>query len=264
MPLIDVDGACLYYETAGDKSKPAIVFLHSLGCALGMYDQQIAALQDRYFLIRYDMRGHGKSSVNDEREVSIARLTEDAIAVLDAAGVRRAHWVGVSLGAMCSMWAAARHPDRVITATIANTGARSGTPEHWQTRIDNVRREGMEAIAKIIGPRWFTEKFLASRSPLVEQIMQQVRTCDPRGYATCCAAIRDMDQGEQIKTIKLPTLVIAGAKDPATPPAMAEGIHASIPGSKYAVLDAAHLSNVEAAKDFTAAVVNFISVVGTN
>lgn len=259
MPLIDVDGAKLYYETAGDQTKPAILFLHSLGCALGMYDQQVAALQDDYSLIRYDVRGHGKSAVLDDREASIARLTEDALAVLDAAGVRRAHWCGVSLGAMCSMWAAARHADRTITATIANTGARSGTPEHWQARIENVKNEGMEAIAKIIEPRWFTERFIASGSPLVGQIMQQVRDCDPRGYNACCAAIRDMDQSEQLKTIRLPVLVIAGAKDPATPPAMAENIRAGIPGAKLVALDAAHLSNVEAAAEFTRVLREFIA-----
>lgn len=250
MPMIDVGDAKLYYETAGDKSKPALLLLHSLGCALGMYDQQVADLQRDYFVIRPDVRGHGKSQVMDERESSIASLVADAIAVLDAEGVARAHWAGVSLGGMLSMWAAAKNADRVITATIANTGVRSGNREQWLTRIENVKREGMESIARIIGPRWFTERFLASGSPLVEQTMQQVRSCDPRGYATACAAIRDMDQSEQIKTIQLPCLVIAGKLDIATPPPMAQGIHANIPGSKYAELDAAHLSNVEAAAEF--------------
>lgn len=259
MSIVRLEDANLYCETAGEPSRPAILLLHSLGCALGMFDQQVAALQERYFLIRYDVRGHGKSQLLDQRESSIDQLTQDAIAVLDAVKLQRAHWVGVSLGAMCAMWAGARYPQRILSATIANTGARSGTPEHWQTRIDNVKRDGMEVIANIIGPRWFTESFLASGSPLVEQILQQVRHCDPRGYISCCAAIRDMDQSEQLKTIKLPALVIAGAKDPATPPALAQHIHAGIPGSHYRLLDAAHLSNVEAAAAFTQAVTEFIA-----
>lgn len=254
MPCIDADGARIHYVTSGDKRKPAIVLLHSIGCALGMYDQQAAALQDDYFVIRPDVRGHGQSKVLDERESSMASLVADVIAVLDAEGIQCAHWVGVSLGGMLSMWAAARNAERVITATIANTGVRSGTPEHWQARIENVKREGMEAIARIIGPRWFTERFLASGSPLIEQTMQQVRSCDPRGYATACAAIRDMNQSEQIKTIQRPCLVISGTLDIATPPAMAQEIHAGIQNSKYVELDAAHLSNVEAATDFTTAV----------
>lgn len=253
MPAISVSGAEIYYETAGDKHKPAIVLLHSLGCALGMYDQQVAELQNEFFVIRPDVRGHGKSTVLDDRESSIASLVADVIAVLDAEGIARAHWAGVSLGGMLSMWAAARNPERVITATIANTGVRSGNYEQWATRIENVKREGMESIARIIGPRWFTERFLASGSPLIENTMQQVRSCDPRGYATACAAIRDMDQSEQIKTIKLPCLVIAGQLDIATPPAMAQGIHGGIANSQYVELPAAHLSNVEAASQFTGA-----------
>ncbi|MGC3980926.1 MAG: alpha/beta fold hydrolase [Steroidobacteraceae bacterium] len=253
MPTVNTPGATIYYETAGDKSKPALLLLHSLGCALGMYDQQVAALQSDFFVIRPDVRGHGKSKVQDERESSIASLVADVIAVLDAEGIQKAHWAGVSLGGMLSMWAAAKNPERVLTATIANTGARSGNYEQWQGRIKGVMTEGMEVIAKMIGPRWFTERFLASGSPLIEQTMQQVRTCDPRGYATACSAIRDMDQSEQLKTIKLPCLVIGGKLDIATPPAMAQGIQASIPGAKYAELDAAHLSNVEAAADFNRA-----------
>lgn len=253
MPMIDAPGAKLYYETAGDQRKPALLLLHSLGCALGMYDQQVAALQNHFYIIRPDVRGHGKSQVLDDRESSIASLVADVIAILDAEGIERAHWAGVSLGGMLSMWAAAQNPQRVLTATIANTGSRSGNYEQWQTRIQNVRTEGMEAIARIIGPRWFTERFLASGSPLIEQTMQQVRSCDPRGYATACAAIRDMDQSEQLKTIKVPTLVIAGKLDIATPPAMAQGIHAGIAHSNYVELDAAHLSNVEAAAAFSTA-----------
>jgi 3-oxoadipate enol-lactonase len=251
--VIEVPGATLYYETAGDKTKPALLLLHSLGCALGMYDQQVTALQDDFYLIRPDVRGHGKSRVFAFRDSSIAELVADTRAILDAEGIAKAHWAGVSLGGMLSMWAAAQHAERVLTATIANTGMRSGNLEQWKTRIDNVLTKGMQPIADIIGPRWFTEKFLASGSPLIEHTMQMVLTCDPRGYATACTAIRDMDQGKHIHNITVPTLVIAGKFDIATPLAMAQGIHSGIAHSKYVELPAAHLSNVEAATEFTQA-----------
>jgi 3-oxoadipate enol-lactonase len=253
MPAVSTPGAEIHYATAGDRRKSAIVLLHSLGCALGMYDQQVVELQKDYFVICPDMRGHGQSKVHDQRDSSIASLVADVIAVLDAEAIQRAHWVGVSLGGMLSMWAAARNAERVITATIANTGVRSGSVEQWQGRIKTVLAQGMEPIASMIGPRWFTERFLASNSPLIEQTLRQVRSCDPRGYATACTAIRDMDQSKQINSIAVPTLVIAGKQDIATPPAMAQNIHAGIVGSKYLELDAAHLSNVEAAMAFNAA-----------
>ena len=257
--VIDVPGAKLYYQTAGDKTKPALLLLHSLGCALGMYDQQVAAFKDDFYVICPDVRGHGQSQVLDTRESSIASLVADSMAVLDAEGIAKAHWAGVSLGGMLSMWAAAENADRVLTATIANTGLRSGNYQQWQGRIKTVLSEGMEPIAGMIGPRWFTEKFLASGSPLIGQTMHMVRTCDPRGYATACSAIRDMDQSEHIKNITVPTLVMAGAFDVATPPPMAQSIQAGIAHSNYVELPAAHLSNVEAAQEFNQALRAHIS-----
>ena len=131
--------------------------------------------------------------------------------------------------------------------------------ENWDARIKTALEQGMSPLVETILGRWFTPEFHANEPARVERIRQMLLECDPRGYAACSAAIRDMDQRETIKAITAKTLVIGGAKDPATPPAEAELIARSIPEAKLVMLDAAHLSNIERAEEFTATLVEFLA-----
>ncbi|HEY7378800.1 MAG TPA: 3-oxoadipate enol-lactonase [Steroidobacteraceae bacterium] len=259
MPTAESAGARLRYEVTGTADAPALLLINSLGCGLEMWDPQLTDFAARFRVIRYDARGHGRSTLGSKAQLEIADLARDAVSVLEAAGVERAHWCGLSLGGMTSMWAAVHYPERVTTVTLSNTSAYLPPRETWDSRIDTALKLGMSALVDTILGRWFTAEFSQRHPEAIAPIRAMLLATDPGGYAACCAAIRDMDQRESLGAIRVPALVIAGARDPATPPEHGEQIQKRIAGARLTVLDAAHLTNVECAAGFTAAVLGFLS-----
>jgi len=239
--------ACAVHHTfAGPEDAGVVVLSNSLGTTLEMWEPQAGVLARDRRVLRYDMRGHGRSPV-PETPYSIADLGADLVALLDRHGIERASLCGVSLGGMVSMWAAAHVPERVDRLVLCSTSAIMGPPESWTERAALVRREGMGAVADTVVARWFTRGFTAARPDVVAAIRAQLWSTPPEGYAGCCEAIKDMDQRPGLPSISAPTLVIAAEGDPSTPPAHARVIAGSIPGARLEVLDrGAHLVNVEA------------------
>jgi 3-oxoadipate enol-lactonase len=258
MQVVVSDGAELRYEHMPRPGAPALLFINSLGASLEMWNDQADTLGEHFECVRYDARGHGKSTTGTRDELSLDLLAHDAIAVLDACGIARAHLCGISLGGMTAMTIAQQWPDRVLKLVLCNTSAYLPPRDAWQTRIDGVRATGLAANADAAIERWFTPEFRRAQPEKVEYIRELFLATDPRGYAACATAIRDMDLRETIKSITARTLVIAGAKDPATPPQHAELIAAHIEGAKLVTLDAAHLSNIEQAQGFNAALGEFL------
>lgn len=258
MTGIRVDGAELECECHGDARRPPLLLLHALGSSLAMWDAQLPLLAGHFRVVRYSMRGHGSSTIEGAQEPDIDALTADACAVLDALGVERAHWCGLSLGGMLAMRAAQRHPARVDRLVLANTAARLAPPEAWSQRMALARSQGMAALAEATMARWFTPAFHRRAPEEVARICRIFLATDPAAYAGACAAIRDMDQRAALDTISAPTLVIAGAADAGTTPAHAAELVAAIPGAQLATLDAAHLSNIEARDAFNAALLKHL------
>lgn len=238
--------ACAVHHTfAGPEQAGVVVLSNSLGTTLEMWEPQAAVLARGRRVLRYDMRGHGRSPV-PETPYSIADLGADLVALLDLHGIERASLCGISLGGMVSMWVAAHAPERVDRLVLCSTSAIMGPPESWTDRAALVRREGMGAVAGLVVARWFTPGFAAARADVVAAIRAQLASTPPEGYAGCCEAIKDMDQRPDLPSISAPTLVIAAAGDPSTPPAHARTIAGLIPGARLEVLDrGAHLVNVE-------------------
>jgi 3-oxoadipate enol-lactonase len=259
MMTIAADDAQLRYEQTLRPGAPALLMLNSLGTSLEMWDEQFAPLSERYELIRYDARGHGKSSVGTLRELTIDRLARDALAVLDGCGVARAHLCGLSLGGMIAMHIATHWPDRVLKIALCSTSPYMPPREAWNERIRTVTSQGMLPLVETILGRWFTPQFHTAEPERVDRVRQMLLSANPLGYAACSAAIRDMDQRDSIRTINAKTLVIGGGKDPATPPTEAELIANSIPDAKLVMLEAAHLSNIERAAEFTTALLDFLA-----
>jgi 3-oxoadipate enol-lactonase len=188
----------------------------------------------------------------------MAQLGRDAVAVLDFLGVPRAHFCGLSMGGMVGMWLLTNAPDRVDRAVLANTSAHMGPPDLWNGRIALARQGGMEATVEPTVTRWFPAAFHASSPQAIDRMRAMIRRVPLEGYIGCCEAIRDMDQRESIRTITNPTLVLIGARDPATTPEAGRAIHAAIPGAAMVLLDAAHISCVEQPAAFTATVEAFL------
>jgi 3-oxoadipate enol-lactonase len=258
MAEIDADGCRLFFTVEGPPDAPALMLSNSIGTTSSLWDRQAGPFAKAFRVVRYDTRGHGRSSV-PSGDYTMEQLGRDALAVLDAAGARRAHVCGISLGGIIAMWLGVHAPDRVDRLVLANTGARVGTFEMWQQRIAAVRANGMTPIAEVTPSRWFTEGFRQRAPEIVATFTAMVAACPPDGYAGCSAAIRDTDLRADVRTIAAPTLVITGAADPATPPSDGVFLSEQIPGARRVELQAAHLSNVEQAEAFTGAVLDFLA-----
>ncbi|WP_150287620.1 3-oxoadipate enol-lactonase [Rhabdaerophilum calidifontis] len=242
----------------GPESAPPLMFSNSLGASLEMWDPQVAEFARDFRCIRYDVRGHGESSC-PPGPYSLAMLAQDALRILDALHIHKTDWIGCSMGGMVGMWLLTHNRDRLGKAVLGNTAAFMGPPAtDWNARIRMANREGMGAIAEAMKPRWFTRRFNEANPAEVARITDQVRKASAAGYTACCAAIRDMDQREAIKSVTNPVLVVIGAEDPATSPAMGEIMVRNIAGAHKAVVPAAHISNCEAPAEYNAAVGTFL------
>ena len=258
MPIVDANGARLFYRFDGPPEAPVLMLSNSLGTELGMWEGQLPDFARRLRVLRYDSRGHGRSEVLPG-PYRIEDLGRDALALLDALGVGRARFCGLSMGGMVGMWLGSNAAERIERLVLCNTSAQLGTPEIWNSRIELVHRGGMEAVTPTVLERWFTSEFRARAPQAVERVRSMLLATSPDGYAACCEALRDMDQLAAIGSIRAPTLVVVGEHDPATPPAHGRAIAERIRGATLVELKAAHLSNIEAAEQFTAAVLDFLS-----
>lgn len=235
----------VHFREDGPPDGPPVLMINSLGADLSMWDPQVAALAQRFRVIRYDARGHGRSPVPPGR-YALADLGRDALDLLDRLGIARAHVCGLSLGGMTGMWLAAHAPERVGRLVLCCTSALLGPPEQWAERSARVRAEGTGAIAEAVVARWVTPGFAAERPETVARLRKMVAATPPIGYAGACAAIEEMDLRADLPRISAPTLVLAGADDPATPPPHGAAIAAAIPGARLEILaGAAHLATYE-------------------
>lgn len=255
---IELPGRALNVDVAGDDGKPALLLLNSLGATLEMWAPQMAALAKAFRVIRMDMRGHGQSSA-PPGPYTVADLAADAMGVLDALKIPRAHVCGLSLGGMTAIWLAAHAGARVDRLVIANSAFAIPTTDMWNTRIKTVETGGIAAIADAVMGRWLSAEFRAAQPETTARMKAMMLVHDSRGYVACCAAVRDAALAGDGRRISAPTLVIAGSRDESTPVASAEAMVAAITGAKLAVLDAAHISNVEKPAEFSAALIEFLT-----
>jgi len=258
MTTIDAGDARLYCRWDALRDGPPLVLSHSLGATLDMWQPQVEPFCARFRLLRYDARGHGRSSV-PRGPYTIEQLGGDVLRLLDAQGVERTHFCGLSMGGAVGLWLGIHAPDRIDRLVLCNTAPWFGPPEAIDARIALVRQQGLAAIVEATMERWFTPAFRAADPATVQRIREQVLATSPEGYVACCAAIRDLDLREDLPRIRARTLVIAGSDDPTSPPAAALAMAAAIPGARCVELPAAHLSNLGAAAAFNATVLGFLS-----
>lgn len=250
----------LAHRLDGPEDAPPLVLSNSLGTTMAMWDPQLGPLSAHRRVLRYDRRGHGASPVPDG-PYAIDDLGRDLLALLDALGIERVDFCGLSLGGMVGMWLASEAPERVDRLVLCSTSALLGPPEQWTERAATVRDRGMDAIVEAGLERWLTADFRAARPDVARRMGDMLRSAPPEGYAACCEAIRDLDLRERLGAITAPTLLIAGADDPSTPPAHLERIRAGVPGARLAVLEhAAHLLNVEHPDVVTGAILAHLGV----
>lgn len=257
MPFLEAGELRIHYALSGRENAPVVVLSNSLGTNFSMWDPQVPALELEFRLLRYDQRGHGLTSVTPAPYTN-EMLGRDVLRLLDSLKLEKVSFCGLSMGGMTGMWLGLHAPERIRKLVLSNTAAKIGTAETWNPRIETIRKSGMKAIAPGVVERWYTPEFRGNSPEAAAATLRMLESTSLEGYVGCCEAIRDADQRDAISAIRLPTLVIAGAKDPATPPASGRFIADRIPGAQYVELPATHLSNIEAPTQFTSELIRFL------
>jgi 3-oxoadipate enol-lactonase len=248
------------HELLGPMDDPPVMLSCSLGTDRSMWDPQTPALAGSHLVVRYDLRGHGQSPA-PPGPYAISDLGEDLLALMDRLEIERASLCGVSIGAMTSIWAAANAPERVHRLVLCCTSARFGpeAAEVYRARAQTVREHTVDAVADGALERWFTPGFREAQPELMAQIRKGLTDTSSEGYAGCCEALAALDLYPALGSISAPTLVIAGAEDPATPPDHGRAIADGIAGARFELIEgAAHLANIEKAELVTPLIAGFI------
>jgi len=257
---IEANGIRMNYELSGKKGAPVVVLSHSLSCNLLMWNPQIDALNPYFQVLRYDTRGHGATDA-PSGPYTLELLAEDITGLLDALGMDRVHFVGLSMGGMIGQCLALSHPHRLKSLVLCDTASivPAEAQPLWQERLHKVSKKGMEALFEETLERWFTPAFLRQNPPMVKLIRKQILATPVAGYIGCAEAIRRLNYLDRISEIKTPTLIMVGEDDPGTPVSASEAMHEHIAGSNLVVLPSArHLSNVEQTEAFNAALLKFL------
>jgi 3-oxoadipate enol-lactonase len=259
MPLIDATDCHIHVEVEGPERAPVLILSNSLGTTHHMWEPQVAPFTKHFRLVRFDRRGHGQSTV-PPGPYSMERLGRDVLAIMDAIGIEKANWCGLSMGGMEGMWLGAHAPDRFDRLVLANTSCHYPDREFWNERIKLIRANGgLAPVADRLTGAWFTRDFRAREPAIVERMRAGLAATPAEGYIACGEAVRDMDHREILAQIEAPTLVIIGRHDPATTPEAGRFIHSRIPGASLATIEAAHLSNIEQPAQFTDAALDFLT-----
>jgi 3-oxoadipate enol-lactonase len=255
-----VSAVDLPYDLSGPAGAPVLVLSNSIGSSRALWHPQVAPLGRRFRLLRYEHRGHAGAPVPPGDYV-LDDLGADALALLDRLGLERVHWCGLSLGGAVGMWLAVHAPERLDHLVLCCTSAHFSPPETWAERAATVRAHGIAAIADGVLGRWVTPAFAAAHPDVVARLRAMLLATPAEGYARCCHVLGAVDLEGDLAAVRAPTLVIAGADDPATPPDHGELIAARIPGARLAVVpDAAHLANVEQPEAITELILEHLLV----
>jgi 3-oxoadipate enol-lactonase len=248
----------VHHVVTGRADGPVVVLSNSLGATHRMWDANLSALEEHFRVVRYDTRGHGRSRV-PPGPYTIDDLADDVVALLDRLGVDKAHFVGLSLGGMTGMRLAARNPERVDRLVVLCTGAHLTPSSGWTDRAATVRADGTKAVAEAVVARWFTPGYLEANPDVKASSEATVAGTPAEGYAGCCEVIGTMDLRADLPSIKAPTLAIAGADDPATPPPYLEAIAEAVSDGRLLVVpDSAHLANAQQPDIVTPAIIDHL------
>jgi 3-oxoadipate enol-lactonase len=211
-------------------------------------------------VLRYDQRGHGGTDAPAGR-YPFDTLIADAVALMDALGVRKANFAGLSMGGATALGLAQQHPDRVSSIVVCDSGCMS-TPQssqQWEERIVVAQKEGMEALVESTMARWFPPETLKADPPHLAKVRGMIRATPVNGFIGCAAALADHNYNAKVATVKCPTLFMVGEKDGPAPAAMKD-MQTRLPGSKYVELrGAGHISNMDRPAEFTKAIAEFLA-----
>jgi 3-oxoadipate enol-lactonase len=244
------------FEGRGDA--PVLVLSHSIGTSLELWDANVPDLAKEARVLRYDHRGHGRSPV-PPGPYAVEDLAADLLDLFDELDLERVSLCGLSLGGAVGLYLGATAPERLDRLVVACSSLTFDPPERWQERAELVRADGMAAVSHTAVQRWFTERTQQNEPELVERFRLRLETTSPEGYAASCEALMRWDFHDRVGEVRVPTLVIAGAGDMATPPDEVELIADGVPDGQFELVEeAAHFVNVEQPREFSRLVLDHL------
>jgi 3-oxoadipate enol-lactonase/4-carboxymuconolactone decarboxylase len=245
------------FKIEGTPNSPVLIFSNSLGSELMMWDELIPYLLPYFRVLRYDTRGHGINVNFTKENLKIDDLGNDVIELMDELGIETAYFCGLSMGGLIGQWLAINKPNRFKKIAISNTASKIGNDERWNSRIETITKNGMEAIVDDTMDRWFTPNFPKNNPQKIAAFRAMFLRSNVKGYSNCCEAIRDADFTEQIKNIPIEILSVSGYDDPVTNVENAEYLSKNIPNSRLEILYARHLAAVEQPEKFSKLLIDF-------
>ena len=256
----EINGFSMNYEISGNENKPWLTFSNSLATDMRMWDGQAAAFADDFYILRYDKRGHGKSD-SPGGPYTMEQLAGDLVALWDHLGIQKSYFIGLSIGGMTGQSLLLNHPDRLEATALTNTMSlcRPEFQAAWDQRIALAEEKGMGALVDPTMERWFTEGFRGTGAPALDTVRDMIAGTTTNGYVSCARAIQGLAYLDRLKTIDHPVLLMSGAHDGGTPESGMALMHNEMKGSEYIVLDAAHISNIEQADEYTKNVKTFFA-----
>jgi len=257
--ILTGDGVRIAYRFDGDAGLPVLVLSNSIATDLHMWDAQIPALSAHFRVLRYDARGHGASDA-PPGAYSLDRLGRDVLELLDALGLERVHFLGLSLGGYVGQWLGVHAPERIERLVLSNTSSHLGPAAVFDQRIREVHAAtDLGAIAERFLRDWFPAPMLAADDPRVAPLRATLLAQSAAGLAGSFAAVRDADLRRSAGLIAAPTLVIAGESDPVTLPEHGRLLAETVPGARLLMLPAVHMANIECAEAFERAALGFLT-----
>ena len=260
MAFANINGTVMHYEFLTEsEDEPVVVFINSLGTDFRIWLPLLDELEENWSILVYDKRGHGLSDIG-KVPCTIDDHADDLIGLLEEFDVDKATLVGLSVGGLIAQAVYKKRPDLVERIMLCDTAHKIGTAEMWNSRIEAVEKDGLEAMADGILERWFTRDFHENSKTELSGYRNMLVRQPVAGYAATCAAIRDADYTETARKIAVPTLCVVGDQDGSTPPDLVRSTADLIPDADFVVIkDAGHIPNVEQASAFADLLMQFIS-----
>lgn len=257
---IKANGISINYQVDGPEGAPWIVFSNSLATSTAMWDEQAAALKSSFRVLRYDQRGHGGTEVPGGR-YAFDTLLDDALGLLDALGIAKAHFAGLSMGGATALGLAERHPDRLDRVIVCDSPCQSTaqSSQQWEERIAVAQKQGIDALVEPTVGRWFPPETLAKNPPHLDKVRAMIRATPVNGFIGCAAALAAHDYASAVANVRRPVLFMVGEKDGATPAAMRK-LNEKLAGSRFVELPGAgHISNMDRPAEFNRALNDFLA-----
>lgn len=246
MAFLDIKGRSVAYRLLGAAANPLVILAHPLGMSQAVWDDLLPLLLPRYRVLTWDLPGHSASQAWGEGAVTPADLAAEALALADHAGAECFHFVGTSIGGVVGQQLIGEHAERLLSATLTNTGAVIGTEELWTTRAARVREEGLAAMSGEIVPRWFAPACFEAEPALKPGWMTQMGCVDDEAYAKLCEMLGSHAFTGRLAGKGVKVQLLGGSEDLATPPATLEVLAAELDDAPLTILEGVgHVPSVE-------------------